>query len=91
MVVCTLTGRTQGVRQPRCNTPMRFHPFLSRWMCRDFFRFCCAMADTPEATIQLLYDLFGQGKVQELLDVCCAGELSLDATCIYPGLLPSHP
>ena len=24
------------------------------------------MADTPEATVQLLYDMFAQGKVQEL-------------------------
>lgn len=31
------------------------------------------MTETPEKTIQLLYDMFAQGKVEELLNVCCTG------------------
>jgi ketosteroid isomerase-like protein len=29
------------------------------------------MADTPETTIQLFYDMFAEGKVKELLEACC--------------------
>jgi hypothetical protein len=32
-----------------------------------------AMAGDPEATIQLFYDMFAEGKVEELLKVCCTG------------------
>jgi hypothetical protein len=31
------------------------------------------MADTPESTIQLFYDMFAEGKVKELLEACCTG------------------
>ena len=31
------------------------------------------MADTPENTIQLFYDMFAEGKVKELLEACCTG------------------
>ena len=33
------------------------------------------MADTPENTIQLFYDMFAEGKVKELLEACCTGDL----------------
>ena len=31
------------------------------------------MADTPEKTITLFYDMFAEGKLPELLEVCCTG------------------